>query len=63
MDDSMIDNTGSVVDKNTVPLSVLDLSPIAQGKTARDAFHASLDLAQHAENGDISATGSLNITI
>lgn len=42
MDDSM-------TDKKTVPLSVLDLSPIAQGKTPREAFHASLDLAQHAE--------------
>lgn len=45
MDDSITDNT----DKNTIPLSVLDLSPIVQGKTPRDAFHASLDLAQHAE--------------
>ena len=42
MDDSM-------TDKKTVPLSVLDLSPIAQGNTPQDAFHASLDLAQHAE--------------
>lgn len=42
MDDSM-------TDKKTVPLSVLDLSPIAQGKTPQDAFRASLDLAQHAE--------------
>ncbi|CNK37291.1 Luciferase-like monooxygenase family protein [Yersinia mollaretii] len=49
MDDSMIDNNVSITDKNTIPLSVLDLSPITQGKTARDAFHASLDLAQHAE--------------
>lgn len=32
-----------------VPLSVLDLSPIPQGAKARDAFHCSLDLAQHAE--------------
>lgn len=42
MDDSMTDT-------KTVPLSVLDLSPIAQGKTPREAFHASLDLAQQAE--------------
>lgn len=34
--------------KNT-PLSVLDLSPILSGGTAADAFHRSLDLAQHAE--------------
>ncbi|MEH0833193.1 luciferase-like monooxygenase [Pectobacterium cacticida] len=30
-------------------LSVLDLAPIPQGATARDAFHHSLDLAQHTE--------------
>ncbi|MGF2253536.1 LLM class flavin-dependent oxidoreductase [Yersinia ruckeri] len=42
MDDSMTDN-------HIIPLSILDLSPIAEGKTPRDAFHASLDLAQHAE--------------
>ncbi|ANI30761.1 hypothetical protein PL78_13135 [Yersinia entomophaga] len=43
MDDSM-------TDKRLIPLSVLDLSPIAKGKTPRDAFHASLDLAQRAED-------------
>ncbi|HEI8867819.1 luciferase-like monooxygenase [Serratia sp. AKBS12] len=32
-----------------VPLSVLDLSPIPAGAKPRDAFHSSLDLAQHAE--------------
>jgi luciferase family oxidoreductase group 1 len=32
-----------------IPLSVLDLSPIVVGGTAADAFHRSLDLAQHAE--------------
>ena len=32
-----------------VALSVLDLSPISQGSTARDSLHNSLDLAQHAE--------------
>jgi luciferase family oxidoreductase group 1 len=32
-----------------IPFSVLDLSPIAAGKTAADALHNSLDLAQHAE--------------
>ncbi|MBW2959075.1 luciferase-like monooxygenase [Hafnia paralvei] len=33
-----------------VPFSVLDLSPIPTGATARDAFHRSLSLAQHAED-------------
>ncbi len=32
-----------------VPLSVLDLSPIAMGGTATDALHRSLDLARHTE--------------
>jgi luciferase family oxidoreductase group 1 len=31
------------------PLSVLDLSPIVVGGSAADAFHRSLDLAQHVE--------------
>jgi len=30
-------------------LSVLDLAPVTQGSTPRDALHHSLDLAQHAE--------------
>jgi len=42
MDDMM-------TEKKPVPVSVLDLSPIPQGAKPRDAFHASLDLAQHAE--------------
>ena len=33
----------------TVPLSVLDLSPISEGSTARDALRNSLDLARSAE--------------
>jgi luciferase family oxidoreductase group 1 len=33
----------------SIPVSVLDLSPIPQGAKPHDAFHASLDLAQHAE--------------
>jgi luciferase family oxidoreductase group 1 len=33
-----------------IPFSVLDLSPIAQGATAADALHHSLDLARHAED-------------
>lgn len=32
-----------------IPLSVLDLSPIAQGSTPAQSFRHSLDLAQHAE--------------
>ena len=32
-----------------VPLSVLDLVPVIQGQTPREALHKSLDLAQHAE--------------
>jgi len=33
----------------TVPVSILDLSPIRQGADATNAFQNSLDLAQHAE--------------
>ncbi|GAB3673772.1 LLM class flavin-dependent oxidoreductase [Angustibacter aerolatus] len=33
----------------TVPLSVLDLAPIAPGETARDSFAASVELARAAE--------------
>ncbi|UQY44626.1 luciferase-like monooxygenase [Mixta hanseatica] len=36
-------------EKKNVPLSVLDLAPIPQGASASDAFHASLALAQQAE--------------
>lgn len=36
----------------TTPLSVLDLAPIVQGGTARDAFRNTLDLARHAEEWD-----------
>jgi luciferase family oxidoreductase group 1 len=32
-----------------IPLSILDLVPITQGSTARDALHRSLDLARNAE--------------
>ena len=32
-----------------IPFSILDLSPIVQGGTARDALDRSLDLARHAE--------------
>lgn len=34
---------------STVPLSVLDLAPIAEGSTARQALHNTLDLARRAE--------------
>jgi luciferase family oxidoreductase group 1 len=33
-----------------IPFSILDLSPIATGKTPADALHNSLDLARHAES-------------
>lgn len=33
-----------------ISLSILDLSPISEGKTAADAFHNSLDLAQHGDD-------------
>ena len=36
-------------EKKTVRLSVLDLAPIPQGSSARDAFHNSLALARQAE--------------
>ncbi|MCE9575373.1 MAG: LLM class flavin-dependent oxidoreductase [Deltaproteobacteria bacterium] len=32
-----------------IPLSILDLVPVIQGSTPREALHRSLDLAQHAE--------------
>ena len=32
-----------------VPFSILDLSPVVQGRTPADALHRSLDLARHAE--------------
>ena len=35
--------------QSTVPFSLLDLAPIPQGQSARDAFHHSLDLAKLAE--------------
>jgi alkanesulfonate monooxygenase SsuD/methylene tetrahydromethanopterin reductase-like flavin-dependent oxidoreductase (luciferase family) len=37
------------VERRSVPLSVLDLVPIASGQTPADAVHNSVDLAQHAE--------------
>jgi luciferase family oxidoreductase group 1 len=38
-----------IADGATVPLSILDLSPIVQGGTAAEALRNSLDLARHAE--------------
>lgn len=38
-----------MTEETAVPLSILDLSPIPQGAKARDAFHRSMNLAQHAE--------------
>lgn len=35
--------------RNTMPLSVLDLSPVQTGGTPADALHRTLDLARHAE--------------
>lgn len=35
---------------NAIPLSVLDLSPISTGRTASDALHETIALAQHAES-------------
>jgi hypothetical protein len=32
-----------------VPLAVLDLSPISEGSTARQALQTTIDLAQNAE--------------
>src|SRR5678810_500033 len=32
-----------------VPISILDLVPVTQGATPREALHKSLDLARHAE--------------
>ncbi|MDZ7279626.1 luciferase-like monooxygenase [Pantoea eucrina] len=39
-------------EKKTVRLSVLDLAPVPQGSTPRDAFHNSLALARQAETLD-----------
>ncbi|AOB30938.1 luciferase [Bordetella sp. H567] len=34
---------------SAIPFSVLDLAPIAQGRTAADAFHNTVQLARHVE--------------
>lgn len=33
----------------SIPISILDLVPVLEGKTPADSFKNSLDLAQHAE--------------
>ena len=35
--------------RKMIPFSILDLAPVAQGKTPADALHYSLEFAQHAE--------------
>lgn len=35
---------------SSTPLSVLDLAPIAEGKSIADSFHNTLDLAKHVES-------------
>lgn len=40
---------GATMQLQDIAWSVLDLAAVAEGKTPRDAFHASRDLAQHAE--------------
>lgn len=42
-------DTQTTLFSRDIPFSVLDLAPIPQGATPRDAFHHSLDLARHAE--------------
>jgi luciferase family oxidoreductase group 1 len=39
-----------VTDLRTVPLSVLELSPVSSGSTASDALRATVGLAQHVED-------------
>lgn len=46
----------------TIPFSALDLAPIPEGASAKEAFTHSLDLARLAESAVITATGWRNIT-
>lgn len=46
----------------TIPFSVLDLAPIPEGSSAKEAFTHSLDLARLAESAATTATGWQNIT-
>jgi luciferase family oxidoreductase group 1 len=43
------DQAGLTLDPGAVPLSVLDLAPVPDGGTARDALRATIDLARHTE--------------
>ncbi|MGL9719555.1 luciferase-like monooxygenase [Symbiopectobacterium sp.] len=45
----MSTDTQTTLFSHDIPFSVLDLAPIPQRTTPRDAFHHSLDLTQHAE--------------
>ena len=47
----------------TIAFSLLDLAPIPEGSSAREAFSHSLDLARLAESTAIIATGWQNTTI
>ncbi|RST76968.1 LLM class flavin-dependent oxidoreductase [Siminovitchia acidinfaciens] len=43
-------NSPSIKKFHGIPLSVLDLAPIAEGSNASDSFKNSVELAQHVEN-------------
>lgn len=47
----------------TIPFSLLDLAPIPEGSTAREAFSHSLDWLVWLKSAAIIATGWRNITI
>lgn len=49
--------------EKTIPFSVLDLAPIPQGSSAREAFTHSLDLANWLRSVAITVTGWPNTTI
>src|ERR687889_1696577 len=44
-----VNRQSAVVSRQSMPLSILDLSPIIEGATAATALRNTLDLAQHAE--------------
>ncbi|MFD2116609.1 LLM class flavin-dependent oxidoreductase [Paenibacillus yanchengensis] len=41
--------TNNTINKVTVPVSILDVSPIVEGGTIAQSLHNTIDLAQHAE--------------
>lgn len=45
----MSTDTQTTLFSHDIPFSVLDLAPIPKGTTPRNAFHHSLNLAQHAK--------------